>query len=826
MKEFKALLATVMAIFYFCIGPEKAQANLVVKRLYEDLFSDYNRWVLPVANNRSKVVVVLGLKLGQILDLNLKQQVLSTNVWVEQTWFDHKLSWDPNKYAGIEMIHVPAEELWIPDIVLFNNADGNYELNMLTKAKVFHTGMIEWKPPTMFKSTCEIDVEYFPFDVQSCLMRFGSWTYAGDEVEIQHKENKTRVPVGIDLSEFYKNVEWDIIEVPAQYNEQFYDCCTEPYPDITFKITIRRKILFYMVNLILPTGVMAFMTVFVFYLPSKSDEKVTLSISILISLIVFFLLMLEIIPASSLAVPLFGKYLLFTLVLVLLSTCVTVFVLNIHYRSPSVNTISPKARKLLLETLPYYLGIKRPDVVERSSLVRFRNNRARAIGATLAAAAAASVTCPKLKAVNNRVHPMSQNEQTLTCDLGDDYREGKMDGLNDKYVENEGRYFRRHVDQYRRCKHATLKTKAKDQTKAVESTSVNINKLNNNYHSQNLSLNDLTCSMVGGTDTAGLTLNGQKIGNIPSQHCDRLLPSTALSYSINSQLKHSGLPKSRTVDFTEPCLMSHPHASAIVNDNGLNVGPRMPNEDTLDTTFDYDDEDADLPSPPPPPQPLSQADPIDQESDDGENTDGPINDSDTNEECLCKEEDLNGSTRQHLPISEPLRNLCAKCYSSEADIDLSRDYQSEEKCFNDQYNFGKKGNLSFVRTQQETYVKQLNDNNGNFNSHRYHMHDMPVIDSLCQPYEQMPAHLRAAIRSILFIADTIKNEDVENNAIEDWNFMSMVIDRLFLWIFTIVCLCGSLMLLMFAPSLYDNRPSIDDLLRVDIPMTNCTRNHH
>lgn len=40
-----------------------------MKRLFEDLFSDYNRLILPVANNRSKVTVTLGLKLGQILDL-------------------------------------------------------------------------------------------------------------------------------------------------------------------------------------------------------------------------------------------------------------------------------------------------------------------------------------------------------------------------------------------------------------------------------------------------------------------------------------------------------------------------------------------------------------------------------------------------------------------------------------------------------------------------------------------------------------------------------------------------------------------------------------
>jgi hypothetical protein len=45
-------------------------------------------------------------------------------------------------------------------------------------------------------------------------------------------------------------------------------------------------------------------------------SQVTLSISILISLHVFFLLVVEIIPPTSLVVPLLGKYLIFAMILV------------------------------------------------------------------------------------------------------------------------------------------------------------------------------------------------------------------------------------------------------------------------------------------------------------------------------------------------------------------------------------------------------------------------------------------------------------------------------------------------------------------------------
>lgn len=140
------------------------------------------------------------------------------------------------------------------------------------------------------------------------------------------------VEIGIDLREYYPSVEWDILGVPAERHEKYYPCCAEPYPDIFFNITLRRKTLFYTVNLIIPCVGISYLSVLVFYLPADSGEKVALCISILLSQTMFFLLISEIIPSTSLALPLLGKYLLFTMILVGLSVVVTIGILNVHYR--------------------------------------------------------------------------------------------------------------------------------------------------------------------------------------------------------------------------------------------------------------------------------------------------------------------------------------------------------------------------------------------------------------------------------------------------------------------------------------------------------------
>ena len=52
----------------------------------------------------------------------------------------------------------------------------------MTKAILHHDGKVLWNPPAIFKSSCEIDVEFFPFDTQVCHLKFGSWSFDGFQV--------------------------------------------------------------------------------------------------------------------------------------------------------------------------------------------------------------------------------------------------------------------------------------------------------------------------------------------------------------------------------------------------------------------------------------------------------------------------------------------------------------------------------------------------------------------------------------------------------------------------------------------------------------------
>ena len=64
--------------------------------------------------------------------------------------------------------------------------------------------------------------------------------------------------------------------VPATRNEVIYECCPEPYLDITFIIKLRRRTLYYFFNLIVPCVLIASMAVLGFTLPPDSGEKLSL----------------------------------------------------------------------------------------------------------------------------------------------------------------------------------------------------------------------------------------------------------------------------------------------------------------------------------------------------------------------------------------------------------------------------------------------------------------------------------------------------------------------------------------------------------------------
>ncbi|CAL8327779.1 neuronal acetylcholine receptor subunit beta-2 [Gadus morhua] len=325
----------------------------VEERLVNRLLSPdrYNKLIRPAVNKSQQVTIYIRASLAQLISVNEREQIMTTNCWLSQIWHDYRLMWEPDEYQGIKKIRLPAQHIWLPDIVLYNNADGNYEVSFYCNAVVSYNGEVSWLPPAIYKSACKIEVRDFPFDQQNCTLKFRSWTYDHTEIDLMLESDFA------NLDDFKPSGEWDIISLPGRKNEDPQDIT---YLDITYDFIIKRKPLFYTINLIIPCVLITSLAILVFYLPSDCGEKITLCISVLLALTVFLLLISKIVPPTSLAVPLIGKYLMFTMVLVTFSIVTSVCVLNVHHRSPSTHSMPVWVKRIFIHSLPYFLFMRRP----------------------------------------------------------------------------------------------------------------------------------------------------------------------------------------------------------------------------------------------------------------------------------------------------------------------------------------------------------------------------------------------------------------------------------------------------------------------------------
>uniref|UniRef100_A0A915PRC8 Neurotransmitter-gated ion-channel transmembrane domain-containing protein n=1 Tax=Setaria digitata TaxID=48799 RepID=A0A915PRC8_9BILA len=164
----------------------------------------------------------------------------------------------------------------------------------------------------------------------------------------------------MDISDYVLNGEWNLIATPAIRNVKRFECCPEPYPTITFYMHIRRRTLYYGFNLLIPSLLISLMTVLGFTLPPDAGEKITLEITILLSVVFFLSMVAEMTPPTSEAVPLIGVFFSCCMLVVSASVVFTVIVLNLHFRTPESHVMTPLVRRILLEWLPWLLMMSRP----------------------------------------------------------------------------------------------------------------------------------------------------------------------------------------------------------------------------------------------------------------------------------------------------------------------------------------------------------------------------------------------------------------------------------------------------------------------------------
>jgi hypothetical protein len=207
------------------------------------------------------------------------------------------LTWQPEEYHNITYFTLPQGITWLPDVVLTNGERDIKEMGgdfyyML----INHTGHITWSPFQVFQTRCEIDVAYFPFDIQTCELIFSIWRHDISMANL--------LPGEILLYEYYKNGIWSLLSNNVTLRlDQF-----KQFDIMKFSFTIQRKYKFYLWNFIFPLVLLGFLKLCVFFIPAQSGEKVSFAITLCLSYGVFVNLITSSLPENSESVSLVCAY--------------------------------------------------------------------------------------------------------------------------------------------------------------------------------------------------------------------------------------------------------------------------------------------------------------------------------------------------------------------------------------------------------------------------------------------------------------------------------------------------------------------------------------
>ncbi|CAJ0948330.1 unnamed protein product, partial [Mesorhabditis belari] len=302
--------------------------------LYDHLFNGYQRELRPVLDENDPVNVKLKFWLKQILKVDERDQIVTVYCWLELYWRDETLSWDPIVFGNLTRIHVPADKVWKPDILVYNNANMNVGENELdTNAILEHDGRVLLFRSIITSISCQLNLANFPFDQQVCYLTFASWSMDGSKLMLIPTENTD------NLELYIRNTEWSLTDFKAKSYFKRYECCPHPFPDITYFMVLRRSPSYYIFSLVIPSAFITVVTIVGFFTPhsttGENTEKVSLGVTALLSMAIIMMMVSDEVPATSEVIPLIGKYYIGLIFLIFVAAFTTTLTLSFQMRGNS-----------------------------------------------------------------------------------------------------------------------------------------------------------------------------------------------------------------------------------------------------------------------------------------------------------------------------------------------------------------------------------------------------------------------------------------------------------------------------------------------------------
>lgn len=333
--------------------------HLSLLRLRRSLLYFYDRNSRPISKSSNSLYVYIGISIVQINNLDEIYQVMTSTLQVSIRWNDEFLRWNESIYSNT--IAFTTNEIWTPDIITENNmnnfkydfkdaffmpyVNNIFDFNERNKYMILvkPNGDCRWVFPIKLMSACQLNQEYFPFDIQQCYLDFLPSAHLSKEVYLKKFEK------GVHLK-LINEGEFDLIEAQAnEYLKMDLENKLDSNSNITgfrVKLILKRKITFYANKIIIPYFVFYVVTLFTYLVPAIAGEKKSYSTSILISGMIYLKDISYYIP-KTIILPLLSIYFNLNFIFVFICLIFSTFIYAIYYLDKTKRPVPTCLAKLL-----------------------------------------------------------------------------------------------------------------------------------------------------------------------------------------------------------------------------------------------------------------------------------------------------------------------------------------------------------------------------------------------------------------------------------------------------------------------------------------------
>ncbi|XP_076173350.1 uncharacterized protein LOC143149665 [Ptiloglossa arizonensis] len=236
------------------------------------LFCEYDRTIRPIASHKDVNNVTMKL-IPKILEFDEIDNKMELHSWMTLVWTDHHLSWTPSDFDGINYIHVKSDEIWVPDLSVYNSGDMMADQSIpATMCLIYSSGKVSCVPSLKHVAKCTTNYALWPYDSHRCHIIFGSWSHSGEELDF-HLDQK-----GYQMAGYTNNSKWDFKVVNAYKVKKKYTCCpNDTYPMIFYEFSIIRHHGILQITYVTPAIAVMLLTLTVLWLDSRSTERIAIA---------------------------------------------------------------------------------------------------------------------------------------------------------------------------------------------------------------------------------------------------------------------------------------------------------------------------------------------------------------------------------------------------------------------------------------------------------------------------------------------------------------------------------------------------------------------